>query len=132
MSTSYDLVWQSFLNNCKVSDIDLPNIDEQIYEAIRNGVMHLNNRLRTVYKCDDLTETIDDELSADHLLILIHMIRHIFLTNQRVYFVNLWQPFAKDITIRNFTAQLRSLDSTITEAKNDIELLIRNMAEDFL
>ncbi len=130
--TPYDAVWTTFLNNCKTSDIDLPQSDKLIHEAIRNGLLYLNNRLQTKYKGDDLLEEITDKLTDDHLLILAHMIRLVFLQNQRIYFVNLWQPFAKDITIRNFSSQLKSLDTSIKEAKDDIESLIRNAEEDFL
>jgi hypothetical protein len=130
--TSYDQVWQTFLNNCKVSDIDLPQTPEKIYETIRNGVMHFNNRLREEVVCDDINETLDKELSNDLLLVLVHYIRLIFLINQKTYFESLWQPFSKDVGLKNFGTQLKSLETSVKEQQRTIDSLIMYMESDFL
>lgn len=130
--TSYDVIYQTFLNNCKVSDIDLPQTNEGKYEAIKNAVLHLNNRLRTKYKADDVTESLDSDLNEDDLLILAQYIRLIFLINQRTYFESLWQPFSSDVGLRNFGSQLKSLEKSIESQEKNIESLITNAAEDFL
>lgn len=132
MNTSYDTVWQTFLNNCKVSDFDLPQTPELIYEYIKNAVMHFNNKFRTVITCDDTLEQLSEELSNDYLLILAHYIRLIFLKNQKTYFENLWQPFSKDVGLKNFTTQLTSLKSSVKEEQDTIDSLIANMEEDYL
>jgi hypothetical protein len=130
--TTYDQVWTTFLNNCKTTGFDLPQTDEGIYEKIKNGVMHFNNRLRKKVTCNNLTETLSEELDNDHLLILAHYIRLIFLINQKTYFENLWQPFQKDVGIKNFSSQIKSLESSVDSEKHEIDMLIRNMQEDFL
>lgn len=130
--TNYDLIWSTFLNNCKTSDFDIPSTPDKIYEVIKNAVLHFNNKFRDNLKCDDTLETLDRQLSEDHLLILAHFIRLIFLINQRTYFQNLFQPFASDIGLKNFGTQLRSLDTSIKEEKDTIDTLINNMEEDFL
>lgn len=132
MKTSYDLIWQTFLNNCKVSDIDLPNTPELMYEQIKSGVMRFNNRLRTSVQCDDLIEQLSEELNEDHLLILAHYIRLIFLINQKTYFESLWQPFAKDVGLKNFNTQIKSLEVSIKEQESTIDSLIVNTEVDFL
>jgi len=131
-NTSYNEIWKTFLNNCKVSDIDLPQTDEQRYEAIRNAVLHFNNRLREDVKCDDSTETVDRKLSDDHLLILAHYIRLIFLINQKTFYESLFQPFSQDVGIRNYNTQMNSLQKSIERQEELIEKLILNMAVDFL
>lgn len=130
--TTYDQIWTTFLNNCKVSDIDLPQTDEKIYEMISNAVLHFNNRLRDNVKCDNVTETLDRELSDDHLLILAHYIRLIFLKNQKTYFESVWQPFQGDIGLRNFSTQLKSLENSVQDQEKLIERLIINTEEDYL
>lgn len=130
--TSYDQVWETFLNNCKVSDIDLPQTNDKIYEFIRNGVMHFNNRLREGIVCDDINETLSEVLNNDHLLILAHYIRLIFLINQKTYFEALWQPFSKDVGLKNFGTQLKSLEVSVKEQQRTIDSLIMNMESDFL
>lgn len=130
--TSYDQVWQTFLNNCKVSDIDLPQIPEKIYEQIKNALLHFNNKFRTSIVGDDILEQLSEEISDDHLLILAHYIRYLFLVNQKTYFESLWQPFSSDVGLKNFGTQLRSLDASIKDEKDTIDTLINNMEEDFL
>lgn len=132
MATTYDQIWQTFLNNCKASDLDIPSTPEKIYEAIRNAVMHTNNRLRTEIEADDITEQVNVELDNDELLILAHYIRYFFLLNQKTYFEQLWQPFASDISLKNFSAQLKSLDGAVDKEQHTIDMLIRNMSEDYL
>lgn len=132
MNTSYDQIWTFFLNNCKVSDIDLPQTDQGIYDAIHNAILYFNNRLRDELQWDDLTETVSRELSGDDLLILVNYLRLIFLINQRTYFESTWIPFQKDIGIKNFGTQLNSLRNSVEEQEKTIDKLIMNTEEDFL
>lgn len=130
--TSYDEIWTTFLNNCKVSDLDLPQTNKAIYESIRNAVMYMNNRLRTDLICDDVKETLNKEITQDRLLILANYIRYIFLINQKTYFENLWQPFSKDVGLKNFSTQLNSLKTSIELQDKTIDRLIMNTEVDFL
>lgn len=130
--TSYDKIWTTFLENCKVDDIDLPQTNEKIYETIKNAVLHFNNRLRDTLQCDDVNEQVNRDLTDDELLILVHYIRYIFLKNQHTYFVNLWQPFQKEVGLKNYNVQLKSLEATINNEKNEIEELILNKADDYM
>jgi hypothetical protein len=130
--TSYDEIWESFLINCKASDIDIPQLPEKIYEAIHNGIRHFNNRLREEMEWDDLNETVDRVMTNDHLLILSHYIRYFFLINQKTYFESVWQPFQKDVGVKNFSSQLKSIESSIYEEQKIIDRIIMNSEEDYL
>lgn len=130
--TSYDKLWLTFLNNTKVDDLDLPQTPERIYEVIHNAILHFNNRLRDDLGYNDDLEQLDRELSNDHLIILAHYIRYSFLLNQLTYFQNVWQPFTKDVGMRNFSAQLKSLETSVDRQKETIDSLIMNMQVDFL
>ncbi|WGT37981.1 hypothetical protein QH639_19455 [Lysinibacillus sp. 1 U-2021] len=132
MNTTFDDVWKCFLNNCKVSDIDLPNTNEKIHEVIKNATMYFNNRMRTSIQCDTSIETFSEELSEDSLLILANFIRLTFLVNQRTYFESLWQPFASDVGLRNFGTQINSLKASVQEQEKKLDILIINTMEDFL
>ncbi|MGG2091246.1 hypothetical protein AB1283_00585 [Bacillus sp. S13(2024)] len=130
--TTYDQIWTSFLSNCKTSGIDLPQTSEKIYDSIHNAIRHFNNRLRDNLSWDDANEVVNRGLSDDHLLILSHYIRYIFLLNQKTYFQNLFQPFTSDIGLRNFNTQLKSLETSVEKEEETIERLIMNTEEDFL
>jgi hypothetical protein len=130
--TSYDEIYQTFLNNCMTEDINLPKTPEQQYQVIKNATMYFNNKLRTNLSCDDSTETVSEDLSDDHLIILANYIRLTFLINQKTYIESLWQPFSSDVGIKNFNTQIKSLENSISEQKNTIDYLIINTMEDFL
>lgn len=130
--TSYDEIYTEFITNCKTDDINLPNTTEKIYDAIRSAVKHFNVRLGDNLKCDDLSESVDRELGDFEILLLAHYLRLTFLKNQLTYSTSLWQPFARDIGLKNYQSQVKSLEFLIEDEKNTIERLIMNNQEDFL
>jgi hypothetical protein len=130
--TTYDELWTTFLNRCKISDIDLPQSDEKIYDTIHGAVLSFNNRLRDDLGYDDTTEQFDRQLNNDELLILAHYIRHHILENQLIFFTNTWQPFQQDIGIKNFSTQLKTLEELVAKEERKIDSLIINTMDDFL
>lgn len=130
---TYDVIWETFLNNYRAEDIDLPETDEQIYPYITNAVMFLNNRLRTDFVCDDAQEVVTGtNLNDDVVLLIAHYIKLTFLKNDLTFFEKLWQPLASDVGIKNFRVQLASLTSSIKAQEKMIETFIFNAMEDFL
>ena len=67
--TTYDELWKTFLDNCKLSDLDIPQ-NEKIYDSIQNAVLHFNNRKRDELVADDDTELLNRQLNGDDLLLL--------------------------------------------------------------
>ncbi|WP_025912077.1 hypothetical protein [Priestia flexa] len=128
--TSYDEIWLSFLNNCKMNKNEIPTTPEMIYECIQNAVSHFNNRLRTKVSCNHQNESVDSVLSEDELLILSHMIKLILIKNELVYQSTLLQPFQKDIGIKNYNVQINALREQVKEVEKDVERLIFNADEE--
>lgn len=133
MATTYDTIWTTFESKCKLSDIDLPQEQDKIYDIIHGAILSFNNRLsESIIQYDDTSETVDRDLSGDHLLILAHYIRLDILTNQLIYFSSVWQPFEKDIGFKNYASQLSTFRNIVDNEKNIIETLIINIEEDYL
>lgn len=133
--TEFDTLWKAFLANCKVEDISLPKSEAKIKEAIKNAIMHYTNRMRIEVEIDYVEETIRIEgkkLNNDQLLIIAHYIRYFFLLNEQTYIQHMWQPFQKDIGLKNLATQISSMKDTIQIEKDTIEKLIFNAEEDFL
>ncbi|WP_339198559.1 hypothetical protein MKY95_10120 [Paenibacillus sp. FSL P4-0176] len=130
--TSYDEIYEEFLSRCKVDDIDLPDTNEKIYAVIRSAVRDFNNKMRTQIMCDDELESVNQKLSDDDLLILAHYLRLNFLRNQLIHFSSTWQPFAKDIGLKNFQSQLKALETLVSNEKENIKELIVNTLDDFM
>jgi len=111
---------------------DLPQTNEKIYDCIYNAVLYFNNKLRLNVGCVDGEERLSEELSNDHLLILAHIIKLNILENELIHFSTLFQPFQKDIGIKNFNAQLNVLERRVENQKEFIGRLIVNTEEDYL
>lgn len=133
MNTTYDQIWQCFLDNCKTSDINLPSDDEDIYSQIKNASLLFNNRFRdNRIKCDNDTETVDRLLNEDDLLILGNYIRLVFLKNELTSYSSIWQPFSKDIGATHLSAQIKALESQVNEQQRTIDKIIFNTEVDFV
>ncbi|NOL36848.1 hypothetical protein [Bacillus safensis] len=133
MNTTYDQIWQCFLDNCKTSDINLPSDDEGIYSQIKNASLLFNNRFRdNRITCDNDTETVDRLLNEDDLLILGNYIRLVFLKNELTAYSSTWQPFSKDIGTTHFSAQIKALESQVNEQQRTIDKIIFNTEVDFV
>ena len=130
--TTFDQIWTTFLNNCKTSDINLPQSDEKIYEEIANAIMLFNNRFRSDLKWDSRTETVDRLLNNDELLILANYIKLVFVMNEKNYYQTLMQPFSSDIGLKNFGTQLKTLENSVKAQEDFIDRLIMNAEEDYL
>lgn len=124
--TSYDDIYQLFLNNIKVEDIDLPDTDPGRYNLIHNAVNLFNNRLRDNLACNDEIETVTRELNNDELLIIIHFMRLTLLKNLLTYKNSIFNVFTKEIGVKNITAQVNSLEFEINNEENIIDQIIFN------
>lgn len=132
---TYNEIWESFLLNTKTSDINLPSDEQVIYKTIRNAGLLMANRVRFSIQFDDENEiaTLDrHDDKRDYLLLLTHHIRYVFLKNELTFFNTTWQPFQKDIGVRNFSTQLRTLTQSVEEQEQTIRNIIKNMTEDHL
>ena len=130
--TSYDQIYIMFLENCKVDDIDLPNTDEGKYNMIKNAILHFNNRLFDNLQTNDELEEVDRDLTDSHLLILAHYLRLSFLKNELLIFSRTWQPFQKDIGLKNFSYQISALKEIVKDEQNTIDAIILHQTEDFI
>ncbi|QWU14433.1 hypothetical protein SAMN04487895_101745 [Paenibacillus sophorae] len=130
--TTYDELYESFLSKCKVDDIDLPSDNSKIYTFIKSSISDYNNRLRDNIVCNDDTESIDRALNDDELLLITKYMRWNLLKNQLTYFASVWQPFSKDLGLKNYQSQIKALEGLVNNEKNEIEQVIINTIDDFM
>lgn len=128
---SYDDIWETFLENYKVEDIDLPHPD-QIPSVILNALRLFNNRMGTDFKCNHTSEMIEGLTGDNNLILISHYIKLVQLKNSKVLYEKLYNPFAADVGVRNFKTQLDSLNNSIVEQKKFIDELIFNTMEDYV
>lgn len=128
---SFDCVWETFLENYRVEDVDLPHPD-QIPSVIQNALRFLNNRMRTKAICNFASETVEGLSGEDDLILLAHYIKLVQLINSKVFYEKLYNPFSADVGVRNFKTQLDSLNNSVKEQEKLIDEIIFNAMEDFL
>jgi len=125
-NTTYDQIFTTFLSESETDNFNIPNDPVKIKDLIHTSILHFNNRLRDELVYDDVTETVNRELNNDELLILAHLLRLIFLKNKLTYFTTLFQPFQKDIGLKNYSDTVRLLKEMIKEEDDYISMLIIN------
>jgi len=130
--TTYDTVWETFLNKCKIDDLDLPTSDEAIYRTIQNAILTFNMKLEDNLSGDNENEVLSRELNNNELLLLAHCIRLIILENQLIYFSGTFNPFTKEIGTRNFGNQLNRLEGLVRREDDIIDSIVIKMTDDFL
>lgn len=129
---SYDDLYTEFLSITKTDPINIPTEEDKIYDAIHSAIRHYNNRMLSDISYDDETETIIGELNNDALIIMAHFLRLAFLENQLIHFTTLWQPFAQDIGLRNYQAQVKALQYQIERQESKLDQLINRTMTDFM
>ena len=128
--TTYDLIWESFLDNCGVDVSTLPSADEQKYAMIHNGIRHYNSVIDnsdTKLTFDDTNEEINIGLDDTRLLILAYCLKYVFLENDLVGFQQLWQPFQKEMGQKFYREQIGGRENTLERTTKKITELLTNI-----
>lgn len=131
MATSYDIIYQKFINITKTDNINLPSDDAGKYILIKDSIDTINNRLRTNYTYDDTLEQVNEDLNNDVILLSARFIRLNFLINQKTYYVSMLKPFTKDMGLLHYNVDIKGLETDIELESNKIEEIIKNMTEDY-
>lgn len=125
MLTTYDQIFQSFIDNCGIDVFRLPTEDSKKYDMIRNGTKHYNtfipdDDITYGITGDDLTETVDKELDGTRLLIYAYCLKYVYLENQLVGFEELWTPFQREVGIKNYSSQVKGRENTLERVNHKI------------
>lgn len=124
-NTTYDDIFQCFLENCGIDPSRLPTDETLIYNLIKNAIRYYNaeiDELDNVGKLtyDDSTEEINVALDDIRLLLLAFCLKYIYLENQLIEFQEIWTPFQQEIGFRNYREQVSGREATLSRAKQDI------------
>lgn len=130
MNTTYDDIFECFIENTGVDTTQLPTEQEKIYGMIHNGIIHYNTKLDDGdINYDDISESIDTELDDKRILMLAYCIKYVYLENELVGFQELWTPFQKEIGIKNYKAQVTGREKTLERTDQKIIELITKIED---
>lgn len=134
-NTSYDDIFECFINNCGVSTDNLPKSNEGKYSMINNAVDHYNSLISSEDSlgkivCDNMTEFINLTLDGTRLLILVYCMKYVYLENDLVAFEELWSPFIKEGGgIQQYKSQTTSRENTLVRIEQKINQLLTSIED---
>ena len=122
--TTYDEIYECFLENGRLEDSALPQTQDRIYSLIENAIRIFNIKMETKYSCDREKEIISVKMSDIELIILAYIIRQILLENEYTHFITTWSPFSKEIGIANYKSQENAKKQAMETAKKRVNEFI--------
>lgn len=138
MNTSYDEIWETFLQVCGYDNSEVPQDDARRYILIKNGVKFYNQkaskyegRIQGNIETDDNLETLNVKLDDTELLILANILSFIFAKNKYTEFTSIYSVFAKETGFTNYKAQCQGRENTINMFSNEIDRLIEDEIDSF-
>lgn len=136
--TTYDEIWECFLENCGYNSSDIPKSNERRYSMICNAVKYYNNKMEKYEDsfqvgliCNNTTETINKKLDDNEMLILANILKLIFLKNKQTEFTSTWSVFSKEMGLNNYRDQVKSKEEIVNKQEEEIDDLITNVLEEW-
>mgnify|MGYP000878505341 FL=1 len=131
MPTSYDTIYNKFLDISKTDNKNLPTTDDGKYGMITTAIDAVNNRIRTDYTYDNELEQVNENLNNDIILLIANYMRLYFLENQKTYYVTMFKPFMKEIGLLHYNTDIKAYETDISLQNGKIDEIIKNMAIDY-
>lgn len=137
-NTTYDQIYECFLENCGYDFSELPQTDERRYSLINNAVSYYNQKARKYegriqgdINCDDILECLNVKLNSTELMILANIIALIFSKNKLVEFSSVYGVFAKEMGLKNYQAQVSARQYIIDKYEREVARLIEDEIDTF-
>ena len=138
MNTSYDEIWECFLENCGYDYSEIPQTDERRCSMIRNAINYYNQkakkyegRIQGDLICDDNIESINKEITPTELMIIASILSYILCRNKLVEFTSVYGTFAKEMGFKDYKAQLEGRQAEVKRYEDEISRLIEDQIDSF-
>lgn len=138
MNTSYDEIWECFLENCGYDYSEIPQTDERRYSMIRNAVSYYNQKAKK-YKsritgniiCDDMMEELNKKINSIEILIIANILGYILCKNKLVEFTSVYGTFAKEMGFKDYKAQVEGRQTEVKRFEDEVSRLIEDEIDTF-
>lgn len=137
-NTSYDELWETFLQVCGYDYSEIPQTDERRYILIKNTVRLYNQkakkyegRIQGKIKADDDMEELNVSLTDTEILIFSYLMSSLFATNKYTEFTSVWGVFAKETGMKYYKDQCNAREYTINKFEREAERLIEDEIDTF-
>lgn len=126
-NTTYQEVWNTFVNIVGVVGEDLPQDDEGKYILINSGILRYNSLTEDSEKKiigNDFTEEINISLDYNRLLLLCNCIKFIYLENEKNEYEAVWGVFSNDIGLKFYGDTVKAKRNTLADTEKEINRLL--------
>lgn len=138
MYTSYNEIWETFLQICGYDSSEIPQTDARRYILIQNGIKLYNqkankyeNRIQSNLIGDNVLEQVNKKLSDVEILILANIIASVITKNKYTEFTSVWGVFAKETGFKDYRVQCQAREYTIQMFENEVDRLIEDEIDSF-
>ena len=126
-NTTYQEIWNTFVNIIGVVGEDLPQDDEGKYILINSGILRYNSLTEDSEKKiigNDFTEEINMNLDYNRLLLLCNCIKFIYLENEKNEYEAVWGVFSNDIGLKFYGDTVKAKRNTLVDTEKEINRLL--------
>jgi hypothetical protein len=132
MVTTYDDIWQCFLDIKGISKDLIPSNQEDIYIEIHNAVRNYNiktSEYETKLTYDDATETVNTKLDDNRLKLMALLIKENIYQGHLEYFEEVYQYDLKEVKSKFYQNQVTARESTISNIRQEINSIISDIED---
>lgn len=127
VNTTYQEIWNTFVNIVGVVGEDLPQDDEGKYILINSGILRYNSLTEDSEKkiiSNDFSEEINVSLDYNRLLLLCNCIKFIYLENEKNEYEAVWGVFSNDIGLKFYGDTVKAKRNTLVDTEKEIYRLL--------
>lgn len=126
-NTTYQEIWNTFVNIVGVVREDLPQDNEGKYILINSGILRYNSLTEDSEKkilSNDFAEEINISLDYNRLLLLCNCIKFIYLENEKNEYEAVWGVFSNDIGLKFYGDTVKAKRNTLVDTEKEINRLL--------
>lgn len=126
-NTTYQEVWNTFVNITGVVEEDLPQDDEGKYILINSGILKFNSITEDSEKKligNEYMEELNIALDYNRLLLLCNCIKFIYLENEKNEYESVWGVFSNDIGLKFYGDTVKAKGNTLSSVEKEINRLL--------
>nr|DAX85760.1 MAG TPA: hypothetical protein [Caudoviricetes sp.] len=128
--TTYQEIWDTFVDFTGVPVEDLPQTEEGMYSLIKSGILKYNSvteKSETKLIGNEIMEELNVELDYDRLLLLAYCLKYIFLENEKNEYESVWGVFSNDIGLKFYGDTVKAKRSTLSATNKEIFRLLNKI-----
>lgn len=131
MNTTYDNIYEYFSRNIRADALDLPSTVEEQVLLIKDGIDEFNIRLERALTCDDITETVSEELTNSEIRYVSECMKLRIYKGMLDDYISVWEVFQNDIGRKNYKDQLNGRETRIQTQESLLNRMADRIYDDY-